>query len=119
MVKASSVTERKIIANDENRVQTGNLNTSKRYTLQIYGSYYLKDVKKMRKELMKTNHNVYYGCAKFNDRDWFVLTYGTYDSPSEARSSLTQLPDKYRNKDAFVRSTQEIQWNDCRQKDSN
>jgi len=91
---------------------------NKTFTLQIYGSYNIKDVKKMKKELSKTNKNVYYGCAQHNGKDWYVLTYGTYTSPLQARSSLNELPKHYQNNDAFARNTLEIKWSDCEPKSS-
>ena len=83
------------------------------YTLQIFGSYNSNDVAKRKNTLLKTNKNVYAGCAKFKGRDWYVLTYGTYTSPSKARSSLHDLPKSYQNKEAFVRNTNEIKWDHC------
>ncbi len=93
-------------------------NATKTFTLQIYGSYNIKDVKKMKNELSKTNKNVYYGCAQHNGKDWYVLTYGTYTSPVKARSSLSELPKNYQNNDAFARNTAEIKWSDCEPKSS-
>lgn len=89
---------------------------TKSYTLQIYGSYNISDVKKKFTDLKKTNKQAFYGCAKFNGRDWYVLTYGTYTSPSTARTSITELPAKYQNKDAFARDTSDIQWTGCESK---
>jgi multidrug efflux system outer membrane protein len=91
---------------------------NKLYTLQIFGSYNMKEIKKMKTELSKSNKNVYAGCAKFNGRDWYVLTYGTYNSPFQARTSIHELPAQYQTRGAFVRNTQEITWNQCEPKPS-
>ena len=114
-VKATVVAEAKPTVVSKHVPQTKD---NSLYTLQIFGSYRVKDVKKMHANLTKTNKNIYYGCAKFNGRDWYVLTYGTYSSPYKARTSITDLPKQYQNKDAFVRNTQEIQWADCMPKES-
>lgn len=90
--------------------------TDKAYTLQIYGSYHLSDVKTKFAELKKANKNVYYGCSKFNGRDWYVLSYGTYTNPQTARTSIAELPSKFQNKDAFARDTRDIQWTNCEPK---
>lgn len=92
--------------------------SNKIYTLQIFGSYEAKEIKHMRAEIAKTNKNVYCGAAKFNGRDWYVLTYGTYTNPNMAKNSVTELPKKYQNKDAFARNTQEIDWENCGPKHS-
>lgn len=106
--KAAATSEPAKVMHEKNRL----------YTLQIFGSYNLSEIKKMRSDLAKTNKDAFYGCTKFNNRDWFVLTYGTYESPVKAKSTLNSLPKKYQNKDSFVRSTSEIQWSNCKSKDS-
>jgi multidrug efflux system outer membrane protein len=95
-----------------------NIHNNSLYTLQIFGSYNYKEVKRMRSDIAKTNKDVYCGSAKFNGRDWYVLTYGTFVNANMAKNSVASLPQKYQNKDAFPRPTQDINWGDCGPKSS-
>jgi multidrug efflux system outer membrane protein len=85
------------------------------YTLQLFGSYHKSDIEKMHGQLIKTSKNkkLYCGMTKFNGRDWYVLTYGKYVDPHQGKSGITDLPQQYRSKDAFVRNTQDLTWSNC------
>ncbi len=71
--------------------------TQKHYTLQVFGDYSLDTVKAMQVKLhVKNQSHIFH--TEHNNKDWYVLTYGSYDSIADAllaentlSSSLSQL----------------------------
>jgi septal ring-binding cell division protein DamX len=89
---ASNSSDEDNASNDNNEPKSGksNLTQSGNYTLQLLGSYH-KDlvVKELKAKHLDGKASIYQ--TKHNDKDWFVLLYGRYESPNEARDFAKTL----------------------------
>ena len=64
---------------------------SQHYTLQLYGARKLELAENMiAKHNLDGNAKIYH--TKFQNKDWYVLVYGDYNSSSEALSAISKLP---------------------------
>jgi type II secretory pathway predicted ATPase ExeA len=72
------------------------------YTLQLFGSRNLDDLKKII-----VAGNLHKGTlqftAKFHDKPWHVLVYGHYQTPAEAKLALEKLPKYVKDLHPWVR----------------
>lgn len=62
---------------------------SDQFALQLFGAYALEDVKKLQEELELKNTHIWY--TQHKGRDWFVLTYGNFSTPSAAKVEKQKL----------------------------
>lgn len=76
--------------------------SSKTYGLQIYGAYTLEMVKKIQKELnLQANCHIWRSTNQ--GKDWYVLTYGNFETAHDARLAIAKLNNKTQNLDPWVR----------------
>jgi len=72
------------------------------YVLQLFGAFKIEDVKDIQKELnLKEKTRIWH--AKNQDKDWYVLTLGEYDSVMEARVAKKKLPQEVKELDPWIR----------------
>lgn len=80
-----------------------------KFTLQLFGSYKLDDVKALQSRL-KLQHATYYALTQNKGRDWYVLTYGKYPVVSSAKLAKNNMPKKAQKLNPWVRNTGELRW---------
>jgi len=79
------------------------------YTVQILGSYTLEGVSRFIRKY-DVNGNMALYLTDHKKRDWYVLTYGIYDTQQAAKQALRQLPSDLRRKTKpWLRSLSSIQ----------
>jgi DamX protein len=83
------------------------LMASKGYTIQVMGvrSPELFDTFITENKLARVS----YYRTKLNNQDWYVLVYGNYQSPEQAKSALAALPAGVKKQHPWVRSFKGIQ----------
>jgi DamX protein len=82
---------------------------SEKFTLQLFGSYKLDDVKQLQSRL-KLQHATYYALTQNKGRDWYVLTYGKYPVVSSAKLAKNNMPKKAQKLNPWIRNTGELRW---------
>lgn len=82
---------------------------SEKFTLQLFGSYKLDDVKQLQSRL-KLQHATYYALTQNKGRDWYVLTYGKYPVVSSAKLAKNNMPKKAQKFNPWIRNTGELRW---------
>lgn len=82
---------------------------SSNFTLQLFGSYKLEDVKQLQSQL-NLQTKTYYAQTKHNGRDWYILTYGKYPEISLAKHAKEDMPIKAQKLDPWVRNTSDLRW---------
>lgn len=90
-------------------LKTAKLTTKDKFTLQLYGSFKLDDVKQLQSRL-KLQKTTYYARTQHDGRDWYVLTYGKYSVPSHAKLAKKDMPVKAQKLNPWVRGTSELRW---------
>ncbi|GEM_PF-822684 len=83
--------------------------TSKKYTLQLLGSYYLSSLK-TRQAQLNLGAPTYIGQTKYNGRDWYVLTVGSYPALGNAELAKLDLPKKIKDYKPWIRKCDELAW---------
>jgi DamX protein len=74
------------------------------FTLQLYGSYHLTDVKELQSQLkLKNTGHIYQ--TNHNGKDWYVLTFGNFETVHEASATKDNLPNGLKQMDPWVRKT--------------
>ncbi len=74
------------------------------FTLQLYGSYHLTDVKELQSQLkLKNTGHIYQ--TNHNGKDWYVLTFGNFETVHEASATKNNLPSGLKHMDPWVRKT--------------
>ncbi len=82
--------------NDDNSVAERN------FTLQLFGSYHLTDVKGLQTRLrLKNSGHIYQ--TQFNGKDWYVLTFGNFITAHEASATKHNLPQGLKELNPWVR----------------
>lgn len=79
------------------------------YTLQLFGDYDLIKVKSVQKQLNATD-STQYASTKNKGRDWYVLTYGKYNTLQEAKANINNLPKQLRHLSPWARKTEGLTW---------
>lgn len=79
-----------------------------RYTLQLLGTYSLDTVKEFIRDQGSLDNFSYFQSVH-NDKNWFVVVYGTYRNRSEAIAAVEQLPKDLRSLNPWARSIRGIQ----------
>lgn len=79
-----------------------------RYTLQLLGTYNIGTVEDFIREQGSIDAFSYFK-ARHNNREWFVVVYGTYRNRSEAIAAVEQLPADLRALNPWARSVRGIQ----------
>lgn len=74
-----------------------------KYALQLFGAYDLQDVKNVQREL-KLQKSSYIWHTEHKGKDWYVLTYGSYATASDAKSAHQNLPEKAQSLNPWVRN---------------
>lgn len=82
---------------------------SKKYTLQILGSYYLSSLKARQAEL-NLGVPTYIGQTKHNGRDWYILTVGHYPALGNAELAKLDLPKKIKDFNPWIRKCDNLSW---------
>lgn len=90
-------------------VQKTNVVAPEKFTLQLFGSYKLDDVKQLQSRL-KLQHATYYALTQNKGRDWYVLTYGKYPVVSSAKLAKNNMPKKAQKLNPWIRNTGELRW---------
>ncbi len=80
-----------------------------KYTLQIFGSYKLDDVKQLQSRL-KLQDKTHYALTQHNGRDWYILAYGKYPAVSKAKFAKNNMPQKAQKLNPWIRNTGELRW---------
>jgi DamX protein len=78
------------------------------YTVQVLGSYNEADVKSYI-EQYDLNGKVAYYKGDHNGKDWFVVLYGLYDSPSAAKAVIPTLPEGMQKQKPWVKPLSAVQ----------
>lgn len=77
------------------------------YCLQILGASNLSSIKQfVSKHSLGTKANYYK--SKLNNKDWFVLVYGNYQSISDAKNVISNLPEEVQSLNPYVRSYKSV-----------
>jgi DamX protein len=79
-----------------------------RYTLQLLGTHNISAVKDFIRAQGGVDAFGYFK-SKHNDKDWFVVVYGTYRNRSEAIAAAETLPSDIRALNPWARSARGIQ----------
>lgn len=79
-----------------------------RYTLQLLGTHNQNTVRAFIRDQGSVDSFSYFK-SKHNDRDWFVIVYGTYRNRSEAIAAAESLPEDLRSLNPWARSARGIQ----------
>jgi len=79
-----------------------------RYTLQLLGTHNINAVKDFIRDQGSIDAFGYFK-SKHNDKDWFVVVYGTYRNRSEAIAAAETLPSDIRALNPWARSARGIQ----------
>jgi septal ring-binding cell division protein DamX len=82
---------------------------SKKYTLQLLGSYYLSSVK-ARQAQLNLGTPTYIGQTKHNGRDWYILSVGQYPALGNAELAKLDLPQKIKDFKPWIRKCDELRW---------
>jgi len=77
-----------------------------KYTIQIFGSYALPDVKDVAIAL-KEKYMI--GKTTNHGKDWYVLTIGRFNTMNEANQMKNSISKKY-DSSSWVRNTRSIKW---------
>lgn len=80
-----------------------------KFTLQLFGSYKLNDVKQLQSQL-KLQNATHYALTQHNGHDWYVLAYGKYPAVSLAKLAKNDMPKKAQKLHPWVRSTDQLHW---------
>lgn len=96
------------ISKDTSRHFTYNQSASmtipdKKYSLQMFGSYHLDDVKNLQKRLTSKETTTIWH-TQHNGKDWYVLTYGQYTSMAQAILAKDQLPAEIKQAGLWIRN---------------
>ncbi len=78
------------------------------YTLQLYGSYDLKEVKALQAKL-KIKDDSFYSKTEFHHRDWYVLTYGKYVNVHQAKLAENEMPNTVKKMNPWVRKLSDLE----------
>lgn len=78
------------------------------YTLQLLGSYNKADVVKFMNANGLENQTAFYQ-TKFHGKDWYVLVYGHYQTASEAKAAIAQLPADLQKQKPWVKPMSSVQ----------
>ncbi len=89
--------------------QDDSIKSKNKFTLQLFGSYKLDDVKQLQSRL-KLQNATYYALTQNKGRDWYVLTYGKYPVLSSAKLAKNKMPQKAQKLNPWVRNTGELRW---------
>lgn len=81
------------------------------YTLQLYGCYDSCRAKALQQKCNFGNCSRY-GVKTVNGRDLYVVTYGLYKTPQEARANIASLAPTLRNFKPWVIKTDDVNWLD-------
>lgn len=79
-----------------------------KYTIQLMGSHHLAVVR----TYIKRNHldaQAQYYYAAFNDRKWYMLVFGQYNTVAEARLAINQLPKSIRKAHPWIKPNKAVQ----------
>lgn len=72
------------------------------FALQLYGSYHLTDVKELQTQLkLKNTGHIYQ--TNYHGKDWYVLTFGNFQTVHEAAATKNNLPGGLKQMDPWVR----------------
>lgn len=82
---------------------------SKKYTLQLLGSYYLSSLK-VRQAQLNLGAPTFIGQTKYNGRNWYVLTVGSYPALGNAELAKLDLPKKIKGYKPWIRKCDELRW---------
>lgn len=77
------------------------------YTLQLFGSYDLSNVKELQEKLASKKLTRSWRTER-EGKKWFVLTYGEFKTVADARSALEKLPDGLRDMEPWVRPVEQL-----------
>lgn len=91
----------------KNPIADFNLERSKKYTLQLLGSYNLADIKHMQNRL-HIEKSSYCAHTERNGRDWYILAYGKYPASYLAQLALDDLPVNIREMKPWVRQVDNL-----------
>lgn len=75
---------------------------SRKYALQLYGSYHLDAVKELQLQLrLKNTGHIYHTMNQ--GKDWYVLTFGRFATAHEASATQKNLPGDLKGMHPWVR----------------
>ena len=78
------------------------------YTLQIMGSYSEANIQRfVEEELVSSQHG--YFETRFQEKPWFVVVLGQFESRSDATKAIEELPTPLRSLQPWIRSITDIQ----------
>lgn len=78
------------------------IQAARNYTLQLYGSFHLAAVKDLQMQLrLKNTGHVYH--TTHQGKDWYVLTFGNFNTAHEASATQHNLPESLRQMHPWVR----------------
>ncbi len=95
------------------RTSSSDNSSSAIYTLQLFGSYHLQEVKTLQAKLLQENKRTQLACAIYQNRNWYVLTYGKYTGFHQAEKSKQDIPQHLNLSSPFVRHIKELDWQHC------
>jgi len=78
------------------------------YTLQLYGSYKVEQVKDLQKTLASQKLTRSWH-TKREGKDWFVLTCGEFKTAADANLALNHLPESMRSMQPWVRPIAQLE----------
>lgn len=78
------------------------------YTVQIMGSHSETNVKRFVEEELATIERGYFE-TRFDDKPWFVVVVGQFDTRSDANKAIEDLPDSLQSLQPWIRTLADIQ----------
>lgn len=78
-------------------------NNKDAYGLQVYGAFQLNHVKNLQNE-MQLSQETRIWHTKHQNKDWYVLTYGSYPSIADAKLAREALPSQVKDLEPWVRN---------------
>ncbi len=78
------------------------------YTLQIMGSHSEANVRRFIEEELVSSQRGYFE-TRFQDKPWFVVLLGQFESRSDATNAIEELPTPLRSLQPWIRSITDIQ----------
>ncbi|MGD9386126.1 MAG: SPOR domain-containing protein, partial [Thioalkalispiraceae bacterium] len=75
-----------------------------KFTLQLLGARQSDSIKKFLRKYRKLNGKAVYFHTRHNDRDWYTVVYGVYETRKQAQQAIKRLPDELQTASPWIRS---------------
>ncbi len=73
------------------------------YSIQLLGMHRLRSLLRFAADHLTEGNAGAYALTRYQGRKWYILLYGRYDTPREARAALEALPETIRAESPWIR----------------